>query len=42
MSNISEFELEKLYPTRVDGMIPTIEEIENKLSRSLSDERKGK
>ena len=28
---ISEFELEKLYPTKVEGMIPTIEEIEAKL-----------
>lgn len=28
---ISEYELSKLYPTKVDGMIPTIEEIEAKL-----------
>lgn len=28
---ISEYELGKLYPTNVDGMIPTIEEIEAKL-----------
>lgn len=29
---ISEFELSKLYPTEVEGMIPSIEEIETKLS----------
>lgn len=28
---ISEFELQKLYPTNVEGTIPTIEEIEKKL-----------
>lgn len=28
---ISDFELEKLYPSKVDGMIPTIKEIEEKL-----------
>lgn len=28
---ISEYELSKLYPTEVEGMIPTIEEIEAKL-----------
>ncbi|MCQ2198077.1 MAG: PDDEXK nuclease domain-containing protein [Bacteroidaceae bacterium] len=28
---ISEFELEKLYPTKVEGMIPTLEELEDKL-----------
>lgn len=28
---ISEFELQKLYPTNVKGTIPTIEEIEKKL-----------
>lgn len=35
---ISEYELEKLYPTKVEGMIPTIEEIESKLSDRLSAE----
>lgn len=29
---ISEYELSKLYPTNVEGMIPSIEEIEEKLS----------
>ncbi len=33
---ISEYELEKLYPTKVEGMIPTIEEIEAKLSDRLA------
>lgn len=33
---ISEFELEKLYPTKVEGMIPTIEELEDKLNERLS------
>ncbi|MBQ0073752.1 MAG: DUF1016 family protein [Prevotella sp.] len=32
---ISEYELEKLYPTKVEGMIPTIEEIESKLTDRL-------
>ncbi len=31
---ISEFELEKLYPTKIEGMIPTIEEIETQLSET--------
>ncbi len=29
---ISEYELEKFYPAKVEGTIPTLEEIENKLS----------
>lgn len=33
---ISEFELEKLYPTKVEGMIPTLEELEDKLNDKLS------
>lgn len=37
---ISEFELEKLYPTKVEGMIPTIEELEDKLNGRLSSEEK--
>lgn len=37
---ISEFDLERLYPTHVDGMIPSIEEIENKLSSSLANGEK--
>lgn len=35
---ISEFELEKLYPTKVEGMIPSIEEIEDKLNDKLPKE----
>lgn len=35
---ISEYELEKLYPTKVEGMIPTIEEIESKLTDRLATE----
>lgn len=34
---ISEFELERLYPTKVEGMIPSIEEIEDKLNDRLSE-----
>ncbi len=30
---ISEYDLEKFYPAKVEGTIPTIEEIENKLSK---------
>ena len=30
---ISEYELEKLYPKKVEGTIPTIEEIENELNK---------
>lgn len=33
---ISEYELSKLYPEKVDGTIPTIEEIEAKLSKNLN------
>lgn len=33
---ISEFELEKLYPTKVEGMIPSLEELEDKLNDKLS------
>ena len=33
---ISEYELEKLYPTKVEGMIPTIEEIESRLTDRLA------
>ncbi len=36
---ISEFELEKLYPTKVEGMIPSIEEIEDKLNDKLSENK---
>lgn len=35
---ISEYELEKLYPTKVEGLIPTIEEIESKLTDRLAAE----
>lgn len=35
---ISEYELEKFYPEKVEGTIPTIEEIEAKLSARLVDE----
>ena len=34
---ISEYELEKFYPEKVEGTIPTIEEIEAKLSERLED-----
>lgn len=30
---ISEFELEKLYPKKVEGLLPSIEEIENEIDR---------
>ena len=33
---ISEYELSKLYPEKIDGTIPTIEEIEAKLSKNLN------
>lgn len=36
---ISEFELENLYPTKVEGMIPSIEEIEDKLNDKLSENK---
>ena len=32
---ISEYEIEKLYPEKVEGTIPTIEEIEAKLSENI-------
>ncbi len=35
---ISEYELEKLYPEKVEGTIPTIEEIEKGLSENISKE----
>lgn len=38
---ISEYDLEKFYPEKVDGTIPTIEEIETKLSKDLNDEKDG-
>ena len=34
---ISEYELEKFYPEKIEGTIPTIEEIEAKLSERLED-----
>ena len=37
---ISEYELSKLYPEKVEGTIPTIEEIEAKLSVDLKDKKK--
>lgn len=39
---ISEFELEKLYPTKVEGMIPTIEELEDKLNDRLAENQQKK
>lgn len=36
---ISEYELSKLYPEKVEGTIPTIEEIESKLNERESDDR---
>lgn len=39
---ISEFELEKLYPTKVEGMIPTIDEIEAKLGELPQGDGKDK
>lgn len=36
---ISEYELAKIYPEKIEGTIPTIEEIEQKLSKGLADER---
>lgn len=41
---ISEYDLQKLYPANVEGTIPTIEEIENKLAERLavdSDDESG-
>ena len=37
---ISEYELEKFYPEKVEGTIPTIEEIEAKLTETLLNEEK--
>ena len=37
---ISEYELSKLYPTEVEGMIPTIEEIEAKLGELQQEDGK--
>ena len=31
---VSEYELQKLYPTQIKGTIPTIEEIENELNET--------
>lgn len=39
--SISEYELEKFYPEKLEGTIPTIEEIEAKLSENLKDENHG-
>lgn len=38
---ISEYELSKLYPEKVDGTIPTIEEIEAKLGKDLNEKEDG-
>lgn len=35
---ISEYELSKLYPEKVEGTIPTIEEIEARLGENLNGE----
>ena len=35
---ISEYELERFYPEKVEGTIPTIEELEKQLERRLSKE----
>ena len=37
---ISEYDLEKLYPEKVEGTIPTIEEIEARLGEDLKDKKK--
>ena len=37
---ISEYELERFYPTKVEGAIPTIEEIETKLSEMIKETTK--
>lgn len=34
---ISEYELQKLYPEKVEGTVPTIEEIEKKLKENNND-----
>ena len=36
---ISEYDLEKLYPEKVEGTIPTIEEIESRLGENLNGEQ---
>ncbi len=36
---ISEYDLEKLYPEKVEGTIPTIEEIEARLGENLNGEQ---
>ena len=38
---ISEYELSKLYPEKVEGTIPTIEELEYKLGENIKDETNG-
>ena len=38
-SGISEYDLEKLYPEKVEGTIPTIEEIEARLGENLNGEQ---
>ena len=38
---ISEYDLEKLYPEKVEGTIPTIEEIEARLGENLNGEQSG-
>ena len=37
---ISEYELSKLYPEKVEGTMPTIEEIEARLGEDLKDKKK--
>lgn len=39
---ISEYELGKLYPTKVEGMIPSLEELEDKLNENLPTEEELK
>lgn len=38
---ISEYELSKLYPEKVEGTIPTIEELEYKLGENIKEETNG-
>lgn len=38
---ISEYELEKFYPEKLEGTIPTIEEIEAKLSKNINENGHG-
>lgn len=35
---ISEYELEKFYPAKIEGTIPSIKEIEDNIGRELSEE----